>query len=87
MQISLKRRAVASLDLSADVCLRLTTRNGNAWVTLEGIADDFALTSSSPLEFTGPGRLVIEALENDVTIRAESSSGPGKTIMHLLETA
>jgi len=87
MKISLKRRAVASLDLTADDSLLLTTPGGTAWVTLEGAADDFVLTSSNPLEFTGPGRLVIEALEGDVVVRAEPASEVGKTLMHLLETA
>jgi len=71
MQISLKCRAVASLDLGADDCLGLTTRGGSAWVTLEGDSEDFALSTTSPLKFTGPGRLVIEALENDMIIRVE----------------
>jgi hypothetical protein len=87
MQIFLNRRAVASLDLTADACLRLTTRGGTAWVTLEGAADDFVLTCSNPLEFTGPGRLVIEALEGDVVVRTEPTSKVGKTLTHLLETA
>jgi hypothetical protein len=76
MKISLKRRAVTSLDLTAGDRLRLTTRDGIAWVTLEGSAEDFVLSSASPLEFTGPGRLVIEALEDDLAIRAEPTSGP-----------
>jgi hypothetical protein len=87
MKITLKRRAVASLDLAADDCLRLTTRDGTAWVTLEGSANDFVLTCSDPLEFTGPGRLVIEALEGDVVVHAEPSSRPRNTLMQLLETA
>jgi len=75
MKISLNRRAVASLDLSADDRLRLVTRGGSAWVTLEGSPEDFALTPSNPLEFTGPGRLVIEALESDMLVRAEIIPG------------
>lgn len=76
MQISLKRRAVASLDLIANDRLRITTRNGVAWATMEGSADDFVLTSASPLEFAGPGRLVIEALEDSVIIWAELTPRP-----------
>lgn len=72
MQIFLNRRTVASLDLSADDRLRLSTSNGSAWVTLEGSPDDFVLSSSSPLDFTGPGRLVIEALESDMIVLARS---------------
>ena len=87
MKISLKRRAVASLDLAADDRLRLTTCNGTAWVTLEGSADDFVLTCSDPLEFAGPGRLVIEALESDLVIRAEYISKVGRHLAQLLETA
>jgi hypothetical protein len=71
MQISLNYREVESLDLSPGARLRLTTRNGTAWVTQEGIADDFALTSSSPVEITGQGRAVVESLEGNMIIRAE----------------
>lgn len=72
MQIFLNHRAVASLDLSTGDRLRLTTMSGTAWVTLEGSPDDSVLTSSSSLEFVGPGRLVIEALENDMIVHARS---------------
>jgi hypothetical protein len=72
MQIFLNRRMVASLDLSADDRLRLTTADGAAWVTLQGSPDDSVLTSSCPLEFTGPGRIVIEALESDMIVHARS---------------
>ncbi|MEK7950021.1 DUF2917 domain-containing protein [Luteolibacter soli] len=68
MKISLTRREVESLDLSSDDRLRLTTRNGSAWVTLSGTAEDFILTSSSPVELAGPGRLVIEALDGDIVV-------------------
>ena len=72
MQIFLNRRAVASLDLTGGDHLRLTTTDGTAWVTLEGSPDDLVLTSSSPLELVGPGRIVIEALQDDMIIRARS---------------
>lgn len=72
MQIFLNRRAVASLDLTADDRLRLSTTDGSAWVTAEGSPDDLVLTPSSPLEIAGPGRIVIEALQDDMIIRARS---------------
>ncbi|RYD67903.1 MAG: DUF2917 domain-containing protein [Verrucomicrobiaceae bacterium] len=72
MQIFLNRRAVASLDLTGGDRLRLTTADGAAWVTIEGSPDDSILTSSSSLEFAGPGRLVIEALESDMIVQAGS---------------
>ena len=87
MKISLNRRAVASLDLAADDRLRLTTRHGTSWITLEGIADDFVLTCSNPLEFAGPGRLVIEALDDHVVVRAQMIRSRGNPLLHLLETA
>jgi hypothetical protein len=76
MQLSLKRHAVASLDLRADDRLRLSTRNGTAWVTKEGVSLDFVLSASRPLSFTGPGRVVVEALEDDMFVHTESVPGP-----------
>ena len=71
MQIPLKLREARSLDLSPGDRLRLTTRSGTAWVTLEGTPDDHVLASSSPVNLTGPGRVVLEPLESDMIIRAE----------------
>lgn len=73
MKISLRRREVESLDLLPNDRIRLTTRNGTAWITLSGVADDFALTSFSPVELTGPGRLVIEALDENMVVHADVS--------------
>ncbi|MCW1883529.1 DUF2917 domain-containing protein [Luteolibacter flavescens] len=70
MKISLKNRAVVSLDLSTGDRLRLATDAGTAWVTMEGRADDLALTASQALAFSGPGRLVIEAIDGGMTIHA-----------------
>ena len=79
MKISLDRREVESLDLSPDDRLRLTTRSGTAWVTLSGVADDFVLTSSSPLEFIGPGHLVIEALDDTMVVHVSTLQIPAKS--------
>ncbi|MCW1921755.1 DUF2917 domain-containing protein [Luteolibacter arcticus] len=78
MQISLKRREVRSFDLAAYDRLRLTTRDGIAWATLEGSANDHALAASSPITFAGPGRVVIESLESDMTVRAEFLGIPAR---------
>ena len=75
MQLSLKRHAAASLDLRAGDRLRLSTRNGTAWVTKEGVSEDFVLSASRPLSFNGPGRVVIEALEDDMFVSMESVPG------------
>jgi len=69
--LMLRERDVHSLDLREGERCILSFRNGVAWVTMEGNPDDFALTKDSPpSEFTGPGRLVIEAIGGEVKLEA-----------------
>lgn len=66
--IRLLRRTVRSLDLTENHQVRIKVSGGAAWVTLEGKPDDFLLTVFSPAAvFSGPGRLVIEAVDGDLT--------------------
>lgn len=66
--IRLPRRTVRSLDLTENHQLRIKVSGGAAWVTLEGKPDDFLLTVfSAAAVFSGPGRLVIEAVDGDLT--------------------
>lgn len=52
--------------LQAGQTLMLTGRKGHAWVTMEGDRVDHILEPGRSLDFVGPGRLVLQALEAGV---------------------
>lgn len=61
--LSLRERDTQSFDLAENENYHVSIRTGTAWVTMEDNPDDLALTANTPrAEFTGPGRLVIEAI-------------------------
>lgn len=68
--IRLPGRTVRSLNLTEGQHLLVSASGGTAWTTMEGDVDDYTLTGASPFPvlFSGPGRLVIEAIEGDVLI-------------------
>ena len=73
--LALRERGIHSIDLAEEEHCRLSIQEGSAWVTMEGCPDDFALTTDHPRAgFTGPGRLVIEALGGGVTVRISSEN-------------
>lgn len=64
--LALSRRSVRSFELAENERCVVSMRRGVAWVTLEGDSHDFILDDPRPTEFNGPGRLVIEAIEEAI---------------------
>jgi hypothetical protein len=58
----LPQGAVGRCQLGAEDRVTLSGVNGQCWVTLEGDRDDYLLQPGQSLAFSGPGRLVIEAV-------------------------
>jgi hypothetical protein len=54
--------------------LTVMVASGHAWITMEGDTQDHVLISHEEREFTGPGLLVIEALEQGARIRLGTAS-------------
>lgn len=75
--LSLKEREVHSFDLLESERCSLRIHEGVAWATLEGDPTDHVLIASSCTGFTGPGRLVIEAVGGDLALQMVSVTLPG----------
>lgn len=59
----LPARATRSLRLGTGESAELRLHTGHAWITMENDPFDYAATAGEVLRFSGPGLLVVEALE------------------------
>ena len=75
--LSLRAGEVHSLDLLENERCSLHIHEGAAWATMEGDAQDYVLTATSRPRFTGPGRLVIEAIGGDLIVQIAPASQLG----------
>jgi hypothetical protein len=75
--LSLKEREIHSFDLLENERCSLHIHEGVAWATLEGDPTDHVLIASSRTGFTGPGRLVIEAVGGNLALQMVSATRPG----------
>jgi quercetin dioxygenase-like cupin family protein len=65
---TLARGGLRSEHLSAGQHFQLTCLTGECWITLEGDPTDHVLSQGDTLHLTGPGLLVIEALDGPAKI-------------------
>lgn len=61
--VHLERGSIFSKAMEEGERVSVTVTAGHAWITMEGDAEDHVLTARESREFTGPGLLVIEGLE------------------------
>jgi len=66
----LPQGAVGRCELAADSRVTLTGVTGQCWVTQQGDRHDYLLTPGETLSFSGPGRLVFEAVADSATLAA-----------------
>ena len=59
---SLGRSEVVAFDLRSGRTFALALNEGQLWVTLEGDATDYLIQAGEMLQFSKPGKLVIEVL-------------------------
>jgi hypothetical protein len=71
--VQLARGCVFSQHLEKYERVSVTVTTGYAWITMEGDAEDYVLTANDAREFTGPGLLVIEGLEQGAQIKLQIS--------------
>jgi hypothetical protein len=64
----LPQGAVGRCQLSADDRVTLTGVHGQCWVTQQGDRRDYLLIPGKTLSFSGPGRLVFEAVADVATL-------------------
>jgi hypothetical protein len=67
--VQLARGGIFSRPLEKGEQVSVTVTTGHAWITMEGDAEDHVLTTDEEREFTGPGLLVIEGLEQGARIQ------------------
>ena len=60
--------AVGHCELSAGDRVTLTGVEGRCWVTQQGDRHDYLLVPEATLSFSGPGRLVFEAVADAATL-------------------
>jgi hypothetical protein len=60
--------AVGHCELSAGDRVTLTGVEGQCWVTQQGDRHDYLLVPEATLSFSGPGRLVFEAVADAATL-------------------
>jgi hypothetical protein len=61
-------RAVGRCELAVGDRVTLTGVQGQCWVTQQGDRHDYLLVPGKTLSFTGPGRLVFEAVADSATL-------------------
>lgn len=59
---------LVSQDLKEEESFEISLIAGQAWITLEGDAEDYIVRVPKSLHLMGPGRVVIEALEDATEI-------------------
>jgi hypothetical protein len=64
----LPQGAVGRCELGANDRVTLTGVEGQCWVTQQGDRHDYLLVPAQTLSFSGPGRLVFEAVANSATL-------------------
>jgi hypothetical protein len=64
----LPQGAVGRCQLAAGEIVTLTGISGQCWITLQGDRHDYLLVPGKTLRFTGPGRLVFEAVGDETTL-------------------
>lgn len=64
-ETALKRGEVTSFNLMPGALIQLEARTGAGWVTMEGDPRDYPLIPPEVLCFTGPGRVVVEAINRE----------------------
>ena len=64
----LPQGAVGRCELAAGDRVSLTGVEGQSWVTQQGDRHDYLLIPGETLTFTGPGRLVFEAVAKSATL-------------------
>ena len=64
----LPQGAVGRCELAADSRVTLTGVEGQCWVTQQGDRHDYLLAPGQTLSFSGPGRLVFEAVADSATL-------------------
>ncbi|MDB6077513.1 MAG: hypothetical protein JWO82_1260 [Akkermansiaceae bacterium] len=71
--VSLAARRTFSHPVAAETYIRLRHAGGEGhfWVTFEGQTTDHVLSSGQSLQFTGPGLLVVEALQAAARLRID----------------
>lgn len=62
MILNLERGSMATVDLDDDNCL-VQCAGGRLWITVAGDPGDYFMEGSDERLFSGPGRMVIEALD------------------------
>lgn len=67
--VQLERGCIFSKLLANGEHVYVAVTSGHAWITLEGDAQDHVLTSHEKREFSGPGLLVIEGLEQGARVQ------------------
>lgn len=66
--VQLPRGGIFSTPLENGERLNVMVISGHVWITMEGDAQDYILASEQEHEFSGPGLLVIEGLEQGARI-------------------
>jgi hypothetical protein len=70
--VQLQRGSIFSKSLEAGEHVTARGISGHAWVTMEGDARDHVLSANEELEFTGPGLLVMEGLEQGAHVQLQA---------------
>jgi hypothetical protein len=67
--ILLDHGSIISKPLAKGEGVSVTITSGHAWITVEGEGRDHILVAQDQRDFTGPGLLVIEALERGAWVQ------------------